>query len=131
MGEACVARLKRGLSEAQKRIYAAEMNLARRQLTGAQKVLLGTAIERDIADEAEARMLAGRTPDPQDNCPEGPAPQTRDIVAKTVGLGSGRNYERSKQVLDALKREEDGPQLIQHVASGDWDMDDVRRLWRT
>jgi len=100
-------------------------------MTDGQKTKLGMAIEPDIAAEAEARMLAGRAPDPQANWPEGPGLQTRDVVAKKIGINSGSTYRRHKDLLNALQREEDGPQLIQHVASGDWDMDDVRRVVRT
>ena len=72
----------------------------------------------DMTCKAHARMLVGQKPDPPENLPEGRGPRAYDEVARTVGLGSGRTYERSKQVIDAFQREEDGPRLLQHVASG-------------
>ncbi len=44
--------------------------------------------------------------------------RTTDEVANKVGLGSGRSYERGKQVLDELAEEPDAPQLISHIESG-------------
>ncbi len=41
------------------------------------------------------------------------AGKTRDETARTVGIGSGRTYERQKAVIAQLKDEDDGDQLIQ------------------
>lgn len=70
-------------------------------MTDAQKIMLGIKIEPDIAARAEKRMLAGRKVDPEDMCPQGRWPQTRDEVARTVQLGSGRTYERGRPRHDA------------------------------
>lgn len=122
-----------GLDEHEKRIFVAELNAARRQLTDAQKVALGKRIEPDIAARAEKRRLANlRRGDVQpevDTCP--PREKTRDEVARAVQLGSGRTYERGKQVLDELESQPDGPQLLKHVESGDWTLDDARQELRT
>jgi len=97
-------------------------------MTDGQKVLLGMAIEPDIAAEAERRR--GDRTDLATSGPNGPEVagygMTRDQVAEKVGINSGSTYRRHKDLLDQLANEPDGPQLLQHVASGDWDMDDVR-----
>lgn len=114
--------VRAGLAPHEKRLLAVELNLARRQLTEAQKVLLGKKIEPDIAARARQREYAGKAQDPVDNCPQG---TTRDEVARTVGLGSGRTYERAKRVVDAV--EQYAPDLLPHVANGDLDLDDARK----
>lgn len=120
-----------GLDEHEKRIFVAELNAARRQLTDAQKVMLGRMIEPDIAARADKRMKAGKAVDPVDKCPQGAATKTRDEVARAVQLGSGRTYERGKAVIAELEAEEDGAQLIRHLESGDWELDDARQELRT
>jgi len=109
-----------GLSEAEKRILAAEINVARRHMTDAQKVLLGRQIEPDIAARAAERERAGKSLDPMDNCPQG---TTRDEVARIVGLGSGRTYERGKQVIEAVERV--APDLVKPLHDGDWKLRDA------
>ncbi len=142
LGLECPRVVKRGLNENQKRIYAAEMNLARRQLTGAQKVLLGKNIEPDIRAEAKARQGARNDLSPvsppgetgevagdrniQENFPECPAPQTRDIVAGKLGIGTGKTYEAHKKILDDLTKEPDGDELMEHIERGEWDIKDAR-----
>ncbi len=97
--------VKSGLSEPEKRILAAELNLARRQLTDAQKVRLGELLEPDIAYRAEKRMKAslkkGAVSPAVDTCPQREQ-RTVDETARTVGIGSGRTYERQKAVIDQL-----------------------------
>ena len=131
LGLECPRVIKRGLNEDQKRIYAVEMNLARRQLTGAQKVLLGKKIEPNIAAEAKARMQhkdpkTGENTYGQSTVGVGSHPQTRDEVAGKVGVGAGVTYQRHKKVLDELANEPDGAQLMEHIESGDWDIKDAR-----
>lgn len=129
--------VKSGLSEPEKRILAAELNLARRQLTDAQKVRLGELLEPDIADRAEKRRLANlkqgeRTKSRGGHMStSGDFGKTRDETARTVGIGSGQTYERQKAVIAQLKDEDDGDQLIQHIDDGDWTMEDARKELRT
>lgn len=102
------------LNEAQKRILAAELNIARRQMTDAQKVQLGRLIEPDIAAEGKRRSLSNLRQTPRGtNVPLG---KTRDVVADKVALGTGRFYERGKAVLDQLAQEPDGEQLSGRTA---------------
>jgi len=52
-------------------------------------------------------MLAGRKADPVDTCPQGQTLKTRDEVARTVQLGSGRTYERGRQLFEELEAQPD------------------------
>ncbi len=73
--------VRAGLSEAEKRIEAVVLNLARRHLTDAQRVLAGRAIEPEVAKRARERMLAGKAGNPGEDFPEGGG-RTRDEVAR-------------------------------------------------
>jgi len=86
-------------------------------LTDAQKVRLGELLEPDIADRAEKRMAEAGTK----SSPGKPATyvagfgqpkRTVDETARTVGIGSGRTYERQKAVIDQLKEEDDGDHFV-------------------
>lgn len=128
--------VKSGLSEPDKRILAAELNLARRQLTDAQKVRLGGLLEPDIAYRAEKRRLANlkqgtRSPSATSVALGDEVKRAVDETARTVGIGSGRTYERQKAVIAQLTDEDDGDQLIQHIDDGDWTMEDARKELRT
>lgn len=125
--------VRTGLNQSEKRILAAELNIARRHMTDAQKVKLGQDIEPDIAKEANRRQSHGQTA-PGKNASghvSGSVGETRDEVARIVGIGSGRTYERGKEVLDLLRKEPDGNQLIQHVDDGDWTLEDARTELRS
>jgi len=63
-------------------------------------VRLGELLEPDIAERAEKRMKTGKQTDPEDICPQGRGPQTRDETARTGGIGSGRTYERQMSHLN-------------------------------
>jgi hypothetical protein len=104
------------------------VTLARRQLTDGQRVLLGIAIEPDIAKVARRRQAHGQTAPGRSaaNAAERPAVRTVDEVARTVGLGSGDTYERHRALLEEIEQEEDGQEFIDNIRSGAWDMDDVR-----
>lgn len=129
LGIECPVIVRRGLSEPEKRIYAVELNVARRHMTDAQKVLLGRKIEPDIEARAEARRLAalnrGTERPVMEKFPE--RGTTRDEVARAVGIGTGRTYENGKKVLDEIAAEKDGEQLLHYIESGDWDLNDVRK----
>lgn len=119
--------VRTGLSESQKRLLAVDLNLARRQLTDAQKATLGRTIEPDVEAEARRRQieLAGTRRDtlgsnePKVDEPKG---KSRAEVAKKVGLGSGSTYERAKQVLEAVEAQPDGATLTAQVKDGSLDL---------
>lgn len=121
-----------GLDEHEKRIFVAELNAARRQLTTAQKIMLGKKIEPDIAARALKRQqVLGRTHGQEPLGSHEHKGKTRDEVARAVQIGSGLTYERGKKVIEELEQESDGPQLLRHIESGDWEIDDVRQELKT
>lgn len=123
-----------GMEEHEKRIFVAELNAARRQLTDAQQVMLGQEIEPDIAHRSLLRKLAGKKDETLVTGVTQVGPNERKTsaeVARTVRLGSHMAYERGKKLLAELEEEEDGDQLMQHVENGDWDLDDVRKELKT
>lgn len=122
LGIDCPTVTRTGLAEHEKRLHAVALNLARRHLTDAQKVMLGRTIEPDIAEAARVRMQSGKAADPEDKCPEG---QTRDEVARQVGLGSGRTYERAKATL--AKAERVAPEVVAKAERGEVTMRDVAK----
>ncbi len=115
--------VRAGLTEVEKRIEAVVLNLSRRQLTDAQKVLAGRAIEPAIAERARERMLAGMAADPGDNLPEGRG-RTRDEVAHLVGIGTGRTYASGKATVERVER--DAPHLMPRLVSGDMSLKEAR-----
>lgn len=121
--------IERGLSEGEKRILAAELNVARRHLTDAQKTKLGRDIEPDIAQRAHERQLAALRRGVEDSRSgqlSGTGKETRDEVAKAVGLGSGRSYERYRRVLEDIEDQPDGDVLMRNIESGDWQIADAQ-----
>lgn len=122
LGVPCRQEVRSGLADHEKRILAAELNSARRQLTDAQKVELGRQIEPDIAERAKLRQIAlagkrkqtsvttvAKVEDPK---------RTTDEVAKTVGIGSGRTYERGKQTIARAEKAMGAEKVKQQVATG-------------
>jgi hypothetical protein len=138
LGIKCPTIVRRDMAEHDKRIHAVMLNLARRQLTGPQKVLLGRRIEPDIAARAAARRAQaegqprGTKSSLPDSCPEeNQGKETRDEVAEVVGLGSGRTYERNKKVMDqAEEMAKESPEIAEVLAAaerGEAEMGDVRK----
>ncbi len=75
------------------------LNLARRHLTDAQKVILGRTIEPDVRERARLRQGARTDLTSRTLGLEVPAvQQSRDELAREVGIGSGRTYERQARV---------------------------------
>lgn len=139
LGVDCPRVIRVGLPEHEKRLHAVTLNLARRQLTDAQRVLIGRQIEPDLAERARLRQVvagvefgrgksAGKVPD---NCPEPIGRETRDEVAAEVGLGSGRTYERHKDVIEqAEELAASDPvvaNLLDAIDIGEADMVDLRK----
>lgn len=126
LGVGCPRVVKRGLAEHDKRLLSVELNLARRHFTDAQKVLLGRQIEPDAAERARRRQEAlGRAQGTPPLGTDDPKGRTRDEVARTVGLSSGRTYERAKQAIELVERE--APELVPAVESGTMDLPQIRK----
>ncbi len=75
-----------------------------KSFTPIEMVSIGRAIEHDIAEASEKRMMAGKRvkgdeDEPYAQCAQG---KTRDIVAKLLG-NSSRTYERAKAVVKGAK----------------------------
>ncbi len=110
-----------------------KLSLARRQLTDAQKVLVGQKIEPDIAERARLRQVLageqhGRGMDSSAASAaelSTPSLRTTDEVAKAVGLGSGDTYDRSKDVIELARTH--APELLVHVENGDWTVAELKR----
>lgn len=76
-------------------------NLTRKSFTREEAIDAGRRLERIVRAKAEERMKSGKA-NPEANNPKGKktrAPQTRDIVAKKLGM-SGKQYEREKDILE-------------------------------
>lgn len=112
-----------GMDEYEKRLHAVALNLARRHLTDAQKVMLGRKVEPDVAEEARKRMADGGRGG-QVSTPSG-SEKTRDEVAKQVGLGSGRTYERAKAIME--KAEKVAPEVAVRAEAGELTMREVAK----
>jgi 16S rRNA G966 N2-methylase RsmD len=74
------------------------INVNRRHMNAFQKTEQGIAIEHIEAQLARQRQLSGTTLGPNDH-----KGKTRDLVAKQVGLSSGKTYERAKFVIKACQ----------------------------
>jgi hypothetical protein len=109
------------LAEWEKRLLAVTLDIDPRQLTAAQLTLLGKQIAPDVTERARARQAHGITASGRSRGKDAhgqisTSDKTRDHVAATVGLGSGKTYERSKKVLDAVA--EEAPALLPGLEQG-------------
>ena len=118
--------VRRDLLDHEKRILAVELNVARRHFTDAQLAEAGRRIEPDVAERARLRQVElGRSHgDPPSDLQIGRG-ESRDEVARTVGLGSGITYQRHKAVLRVAEQE--APDLMTAVESGDLTIKGLRR----
>jgi N6-adenosine-specific RNA methylase IME4 len=127
--------VRSGLAEHEKRLHAVALNLARRHLTDAQKVLLGMTIEDDVAAEAKKRMAdGGRGGQVSTPSPAKVEDKTRDEVARRVGLNkgpgqkAGRTYERAKATI--AKAEKVAPEVAVKAKAGELTMREVAKQVR-
>ena len=118
LGIDCPTVTRPGMSEAQKQLHVLALNLYRRHLSDAQKVLIGMAVEDNVAKEARQRQLSSlrQNADGRPGQLSGTG-ETRDEVAERVRLGSGRTYARGKRVIE--KARDLAPDLLERVESGD------------
>ncbi len=115
--------VRAGLSEAERRIEAVVLNLARRHLTDAQRVLAERAIEPEVARRARERMLTGQAGNPGENLPDGRG-RTRDEVARLVSIGTGRTYDSGKATVGQVEHK--APHLMPRLVSGDMTLKEAR-----
>lgn len=127
LGLDCPTKVRPFLEEHEKRLHAVALNLARRHLTDAQKVLLGRRIEPDVAERARQRQGARTDLTSGSSVPKVDE-RSRDEVAQQVGLGSGRTYERARDVME--KAEALLPDVAEKAAAGELTMRDVAKAVR-
>lgn len=97
--------------------HVVALNLSRRHLTDAQRVLLGETLAPSIASEARHR-----------HGPKSPQPQgrTRDLVARAVGIGSGLTFERGRRVIEQVRREL--PEIMPELQDGSRTIREARAM---
>lgn len=135
LGIDCPTVVRAGMAEHEKRLHAVALNLARRHLTDAQKVLLGRTIEPDVAERARERQgqrtdLVSTEVDtePRGKLSTKSADKTRDAVAQQVGLGTGRTYANHKRTL--AKAERVAPDTVAKAERGEVTMREVAKAVR-
>ncbi len=80
------------------------MNNRQREKTPSQRMREADLIKELVRGEAHKRKQAGVV-NLEDKCPEGSRKeQSRDEIAKRVGFGSGRTFERFEQVWEKAKK---------------------------
>jgi len=60
-----------------------------------------TAIKTGKSERARQRMMMGKSIEPCGNISTGLKGKTRDKVAKAIGIGSGRTYDKAAKVWNA------------------------------
>ena len=81
-------------------------NETRKDFSKAERIDYARRLERVEKIKAEQRILSkqnnknGRQIAAQENFPEQVACQTRDVVAQKIGIGSGKQYEKEKFIVD-------------------------------
>lgn len=118
------AQVRRDLPDHEKYLLAGELNLARRQLTDAQRVIVGEKLEDHYKERARQRQGTRNDLTSGSNEPE-VVNRSRDEVADAVGLGSGSTYERGKKTVKEV--EEEAPDLVEDLESGVIDLRDARK----
>lgn len=71
-------------------------NEARKDFSKAERIDYARRLERIESLKAEKRMKAGKA-DPMEIFPQG---TTRDTVASKLGIGSGKQYEKEKYIVE-------------------------------
>lgn len=127
LGIDCPTVTRIGMAEHEKRLHAVALNLARRHLTDAQKVLLGRTIEPDVAEAARKRQAHGQTAPGRSAAPAAKRESTRtdDEVARQVGIGSGDTYRRARDTL--AKAERVAPEVAAKAEAGEVTMREVAK----
>lgn len=76
-------------------------NESRKDFSKSERIEYARRLERIEAAKAKERMEAGAKIDPQENFPEGVQQgQVRDLVAEKLSIGSGKQYEKEKYIVD-------------------------------
>ena len=71
--------------------FVCSQNIKRRHLDTSQRAMIAAKLQDSLAVLAQVRMKAGKA-DPEENLPQGRAPQTRDQAGKAMNV-SGRSVD--------------------------------------
>lgn len=129
-----------GMSELDKIRLAVGLNVSRRHLTAFQRTKLGKQVEEAVREAAHDRQVSGlrNVQRPRSGktsrTTEDPRGTSRDAVAETVGLGTGKTYEDNKRVISWVEAQADTDQtaadLLAKAERGEADMKHLRRYQR-
>ena len=78
-------------------------NEERKEFTYSERMDYAKQLERIEAKKAKDRQLQGKNL--EDRGPQGRKEQTRDVVGKAAGFGSGRQYSRAKYIYENADEE--------------------------
>lgn len=127
-----------GLSEDERAMTALRLNVHRRQLTDAQRVILADKLREYIARIAAARIRHEDEGGPVENLPQGveppePGERTRDALARMVGYGTGRTLDKDLKTLQGLREMADAgnaeaAKTLEAGASGAIIMDEMEKI---
>ena len=84
--------------------------------TVSERVAIAKAIEDEVRERAERRMLAGvrNEGDPVGNCPQGEQGKSRDEIAERSGFTSATTYERARKAVT-----QGTPELVEAMDRGE------------
>ncbi len=119
-----------GLSEDEKRLFAIRRNTERRQLSKAQRTLVGMRAEPSFRAEAKARQ--GARTDLSLNLAKGEAAEQRrvwaaDEAARLVGLAPS-TYRRYRTMITEARGFRSPEEVDAAIESGRWDIGELRAV---
>lgn len=112
-----------GLSEDEKRLFAIRKNTERRQLTKAQRALVGMRAEPSFRREAKARQ--GARTDIRPDLAKRRQVWSADEAARLVGLPLSTYKTYRNMIIDA-RREHGEEATYRQINTGAWDIGDLR-----
>jgi ParB-like chromosome segregation protein Spo0J len=116
-------RVVAGLTEDEKRLYAIRRNTERRQLSKAQRALIGMRAEPSFRAEAKARQ--GTRTDLWPNRAESRRLWAAEEAARLVGLPVS-TYKDYRRVITEARRERGADAVDRLIDMGTWDVAEVR-----
>jgi ParB-like chromosome segregation protein Spo0J len=121
----CETKVIAGLSEDEKRLYAIRRNTERRQLTKAQRTLVGMRAEPSFRVEAKARqgVRTDLSPDPAKSRRVWAAEE----AARLVGLPLS-TYKTYRNLIVEARKEGSAIAVDRAIEVGDWDIAEVREV---
>src|SRR5215212_6072683 len=127
LGVAYETRVIPGLSEDEKRLYAIRRNTERRQLTKAQRALVG--LRAEPAFRAVARARQGAQTDLSPNLAKSRHVWTAEEAARLVGL-TVSSYRRYRALIVEARRRHGAAWVEAQIERGAWDIGELDALHR-